>query len=57
MLRNLLNQSKKNISLRKLSYQRNDNKIPHVSNEIFDIVKIDGKYKLIRNGSVENGKY
>jgi len=52
MLRNLLNQSKKNISLRKLSYQRNDNKISHVSNEIFDIVKIDGEYKLIRDGSI-----
>ncbi len=52
MLRDLLNQSKKNISLRKLSYKRNDNKTPHVSNEIFNIVKIEGEYKLKKNGSI-----
>ena len=52
MLRNLLNLSKKNIALRKLSYQRSDNKILHVGNEIFDIVKIDGEYKLKRNRTI-----
>lgn len=52
MLRNLLNLSIKNISLRKLSYQRSDNKIPHISNEIFNIVKINGEYKLKRNGTI-----
>jgi hypothetical protein len=52
MLRNLLNLSKKNISQRKLTYQRSESKIPHISNEIFDIIKIDGEFKLKRNGTI-----
>ncbi len=49
-LRCLLGLSKKNIVERELSYQRTKDKEPHVFDEIFYTQKIDGIYRLLKDG-------